>query len=93
MGTHSTGRTSSHLQTREDFVTSFPKEMVARVIKVKNSCGQYGPDALFYTSFIGYSGRKKMQPVEIVPLYIQSLGRATALQGEYSTNNAFTAPR
>ena len=76
--THSTGWTIPCLQTREVLGTSFPKEMVTRVAKVKHSCGQYGPAALFYTSFIGYSGRKR-QLVEIGPSYNQD--RATALQG------------
>jgi hypothetical protein len=40
--------------------------MIARVIKVKNSCGQYGAAAALLHSFIGYSGRSELTPPPIL---------------------------
>ena len=39
--------------------------MIAREIKVKNSCGQKKSAAPFYISFIGYNDRSKFNPLKI----------------------------
>jgi hypothetical protein len=39
--------------------------VIARVIKVKNSSGQYGPTVHFHTSFIGYRDRSKFNTSKI----------------------------